>query len=471
MVQVRWQLPVETWSAAMQICCARWFLPAAMLAVVFACGARGTTACAAEQAGKLSERDRVGILAKLRSKQENTRLDAIKKLAAFPEPDAAKLLVKFALADTSDQVRKAGYETLVGFTRQPAICDLLIDELNQQAKHFRHETSTPLLLCALLSSELPEVQKSSLRYVDEKLATVRGGPVFVIALADTLAQRHDPLDVAPLKRLAASKLMTNFAVRRSIVRALAQIDDPRAVDALIELLPSIDGEVRADAIEYLALVTRQQLAEPAQWQAWWKENKATFVFPALFQRPQTRLFENLVYGRASTYYGLPLYAKRLVFVVDASGSMGGGRLMAAKRELSSAVDALKDNVAFGIVAFNGRIMPWKRELVDATSINKQQALRFIDSIVAMNQTATYDALQAAFLVDAEAIYLLTDGEPTVGRYVQPDDIVRAITEQNQTRRESIYTIGIDVGEAGSPFERFLQSLAQQNYGLFRRVDE
>jgi uncharacterized protein YegL len=290
-------------------------------------------------------------------------------------------------------------------------------------------------------------------------------------LADMLALRHESMDVAPLKRLAAAKTMENFAVRRSVVRALAQIDDPQAIDTLVGLLTKIDGEARADAIEYLALVTKQQLAEPADWQDWWAKNKATFQFPPLFERPRTRAFENLIYGRASTYYGLPLYARRLVFVIDSSGSMEGARIVAAKRELTSAVEALKDNVSFGIVVFNSRVVAWKRELVEATSGNKQDALQFVEKIGAIDQTATYDALQAAFLVDAEAIYLLTDGAPSMGRFVQPDDIVRAITDQNRSRRESIYTIGIGPGDAGSPFEHFLESLAQQNFGLYRRVDE
>jgi hypothetical protein len=441
-----------------------------MLAAALA-GWVGAAALAAEAPEKLTERDRVMLTAKLRSKQVNSRLAAVQKLSLFPETESAKLLIKFGLRDSSDLVRKPAYNALLGFKEQPAVCDLLIDQLNHQAKQLRPDPSTPMLLCVLLSSELPEVQKSSLRYVNDKLAAARDGPLFVVALADMLALRHEPSDVAPLVRLAASNAMEKFPVRRSIVRALSQIDDAQAIDALVGLLPKIDGEVRADAIEYLALATRQPLAEPADWQMWWAANKATFQFPKLFERPRTRSFEQLIYGRASTYYGLPLYAKRLVFILDSSGSMDGPRLEAAKHELSSAIEALKDNVSFGVVVFNSRVVAWKRELVDATSANKKDSLRFIESIDANEQTATYDALQAAFLVDAEAIYLLTDGAPSVGRFVAPVDIVKAITEQNRGRRESIYTIGIGPGDVGSPMELFLQALAEQNFGLYRRVDE
>ncbi|HEX4148785.1 MAG TPA: VWA domain-containing protein, partial [Pirellulales bacterium] len=206
-------------------------------------------------------------------------------------------------------------------------------------------------------------------------------------------------------------------------------------------------------------------------QAWWATEKPTFQFPKLLVRPRTRSFERLIYGHASTYYGLPLYAKRLVFVIDSSGSMDGLRIEAAKRELSSAVDALKANVSFGIVVFNTGVDAWRRELVEATTANKKSALRFINLIGCTGQTATYDGLQAAFLVDAEAIYLLTDGEPSTGRYVLPEEIVKAITLQNRARRESIYTIGIGPGDVGSVFEVFLQALAYQNFGLYRRVDE
>ncbi len=267
-------------------------------------------------------------------------------------------------------------------------------------------------------------------------------------------------------------MFDQLVVSRAVVRALTLIDDASAVDALVQLVPKLSGEAQADAMEYLALATNQkQLVQPQQWTEWWAANKATFQFPKPFTRPATRKVENIVGGETALYYGLPLYGKRLVFILDNSGSMQGGRLPAAKRELINAVQGLKDEVKFGIVVFSGTVSYWKRELVPADTAHKIDATKFVERIELGTQTATYDALQASFYFDAEAVYLLTDGAPTAGKVVAPMDIINAITRQNYTRRESIYTIGIAPGEPESIMEQFLRTLAERNFGLYRRVDE
>lgn len=98
-------------------------------------------------------------------------------------------------------------------------------------------------------------------------------------------------------------------------------------------------------------------------------------------------------------------------------------------------------------------------------------MQFIDRLAARSNTATYEGLQAAFNFDVEAIYLLTDGAPTSGRIVEPGAIVEAVTSQNRSRRQSIYTIGVSPGDVDSLFEVFLRNLADQNYGLYRRVEK
>jgi len=173
----------------------------------------------------------------------------------------------------------------------------------------------------------------------------------------------------------------------------------------------------------------------------------------------------------ATYYGLPLYAFRLVFVLDTSGSMAGPRLDAAKRELNAAIEALPDYAEFGVVAFNSRVDLWQSKLVPATLAAKKAATRFVSAQKADATTASYDALEAAFRFDAEAVYFLSDGAPKGGKIAQPDAIVNAISALNRTRRISIYTIGIGPGEPGGPLDAFLDVLAKENLGSYRRVDE
>jgi hypothetical protein len=122
--------------------------------------------------------------------------------------------------------------------------------------------------------------------------------------------------------------------------------------------------------------------------------------------------------------------------------------------------------------YNDNVGWWRKELVEATTANRGDAIHFVQSIAAGNQTASYDALEAAFHFDAESIYFLSDGVPTAGAIINPIDIVAAITKQNRARRESIYTLGIaPPGPEGSIFEQFLSTLAESNYGVYKRIDQ
>jgi uncharacterized protein YegL len=171
-----------------------------------------------------------------------------------------------------------------------------------------------------------------------------------------------------------------------------------------------------------------------------------------------------------SYYGLSLQARRIVFVLDISGSMNGPRLQAAKDELVNTIEGLANDVSFSIVVYNNAVMVWQRSLTAASPGAKRAAAQFVHTRRAAGHTAAYDALEAAFQFDAEAIYFLSDGAPNAGKIVRPDDIVAAVRQANRSRRISVYTIGIAPGSPDGPCDLFLKTLAEQNFGVYRRVD-
>jgi hypothetical protein len=110
-------------------------------------------------------------------------------------------------------------------------------------------------------------------------------------------------------------------------------------------------------------------------------------------------------------------------------------------------------------------------LMVASPQNKEQAAAYVRSQGLNLQTASYDALEAAFNFDTEAVYFLTDGAPHGGKVVAPDAIVEVITRLNRTRRVTINSIGIGVGTEGNVFDTFLKTLSERNYGEYKRVDQ
>jgi hypothetical protein len=251
-----------------------------------------------------------------------------------------------------------------------------------------------------------------------------------------------------------------------MVQALIAMRKRPAVDVLVETLVGVEGETRADILTHLIQLNGGERLESIEaWQAWWKAKREKFEFP-----PDNGAVAADAAG-VPNYYGLPLYGSKIVFVLDTSTSMRGGRIEAAQRELIRAVGDLPDGTNFSIVAFNSRVIPWQRKLVPATKDSKTSAAKWIAGQQLGGGTISYDALEMALTYDAESIYFLTDGAPNGGKIVRPAEIVKSIGTANRVRRLTINTIGVGVGAEGEVFDTFLKTLSRENFGAYRRVDQ
>jgi hypothetical protein len=403
----------------------------------------------------------------LRSDEPADRIEGIRKLEDIPIAESVRL-IQGSLGDSAASVRHVGWQALAKLSANQEVCDTLL-LLARKSGHRKEDGRTAaLLLAAALCSDLPSVQRDTAQIL-EKTTSADDGEVIAITMADELAGFQGPAAPVPLVKLSRTKVFADhFGVRRAVVQALVQIPNKEAVAALIAMLDQIKGEAGADAVEHLTHVTGQIYGnETAAWQRWWREAGETFEYP---KRTKPTPYRGGTAGPAGDYYGLPLFAERLVFVIDTSGSMTGPRIVAAKRELIRAINGLPDHAHFGVVAFNGRVTCWHRELLPADAESKRKAIAFVESQQPESNTASYDALEAAFGFDTEAIYFLSDGAPHGGKIAAPVDIVTTITAANRVRRISIYTIGIGAGFPGGPLDLFLKTLAEQNLGLYRRID-
>lgn len=405
-------------------------------------------------------------LQKMRSKREEHRSGAFDGLDAFPTVECAKLLVQQGMTSNFEDVRKDAYATLTSFRDSEEVCSFLLTGIEKESARTGPNQMTAALFAVPLSSDKPEIEKKAFELFDKAATQRKGGMLLLVTLADQLGEAAGETSVATLAKIAGRPVFKEqFAVRRSVVQALNRIDEKEAIDALIKILVGAEGEVRGDIVQHLTGISGQQFGlDPAAWRKWWQASREAFRFAAAGARAVNRA--EAVRSR-SMYHGLPIYASRLVFVIDTSGSMHGEPLSAAQRELVNAINALPEGVQFNVLAFSREVRPWQRKLSVASEQNKQQVARWVSGQGAGGGTASYDALEAALDLDSEAIYFLTDGAPRGGKVVIPDQIVEIITRLNFTRRITINCIGF--GAARMVPTEFLETLAKRNYGEYRAV--
>jgi len=152
----------------------------------------------------------------------------------------------------------------------------------------------------------------------------------------------------------------------------------------------------------------------------------------------------------------------------------GTRIDILKIELEHVVmNMLPEDAKFNLIAYSATLSPWKKSLTKASDKYKKSALNFVKSMEPIGRTNTHDALALAFTdKSVDTIYFLSDGAPTTGKMVHPEEILTAVQRWNQGRKVIIHTIGLLVGkyqneENHDTFKMFLKRLAEQNGGKCR----
>jgi len=146
--------------------------------------------------------------------------------------------------------------------------------------------------------------------------------------------------------------------------------------------------------------------------------------------------------------------RRLVFVVDRSGSMDGQPMAQALQAVRACLGALSEEDAFGIVAFDD--VPESFSLQPAGRDARKDADGFLQQIDARGGTELGPALlkAAEMLPDGGEVLLLTDGQVFGGEDIQ------ALTKSKNLR---LHCLGI--GSASQ--DRFLAQLARECGGVSR----
>jgi hypothetical protein len=447
-------------------------LALAFLFLIEFCSARAPLAAAELEATFRGVKAR--LVAELRSAKPDIREASLRKFLEFPVPEAAEALLTQRKLTKFPDVRSGSFEVLRSYANSESVGQVLFEDLLRHLKTGKIDSETGVRLLVLVSGENARVRalaKAALAEIEKS----REGSKLLITVVDELADLEDRPSALALLRLEEEPVIDSHAgLKRALVQALCKIEDKDAVTRLVQRLVTAEGETRADILRRMHQISGLAPDARPEWPAWWQEKQEKFEFPpAAAAKPDP--FLRAALGAAPgavvpSYYGLPLYGSRIVFVVDFSGSMAGAKVEAAKRELRNAIGLLPDATRFNVISFNSEVLTWKKELVAVSPITKKEASVWVASGAAIAKTHSYDALAAALAQDCDAIYFLTDGAPTGGKVTNPPQIVEAISRLNRVRRATINTLGISPGQEGGAFDDFLHDLAEQNFGVYKRLD-
>lgn len=346
-------------------------------------------------------------------------------------------------------------------------------------------------------------------------------PIVRIAALDAVGalklKDHAPAVVA---RLADPE----WQVQSAAIAAVASLRPQAAVPPLIELMRKA-GRQRIECAEALFRITGLDLGvDPERWQQQWDALTAIpgWRIPTdeeLAKAAESRRRSDEYYGKKSesvTFAGITTTSTNVLFIIDVSGSMDDlvvevekfqgyrdrKRFTIVQQMLLDAIDGLSPNTNFDILAFATDIHPWKKRLVPANVVNKDAAKAHVRGLrpiggnedqsaaaaglggsanLEAGKTNTIKALLYAFGVDPDkpskaavtgfdrnaikspldTVYFLSDGRPSVGKYIETNEILREVRKHNEIYRMVIHAIAI-----GDFQKEFLRQLAEENGGTF-----
>lgn len=473
------------------------------------------------------------------------KIEAIHVLDRLDRPEAVEALVS-CFDDPDFSVRQTAIDVLGGY-RSLECAQWLVDNVVAN-KRFSSKNVKVVAISALasmghslavepiatlLKDKDLEVQRAASAALGKLKATSvvpelvkmlkSSDPTVRIATLDAIGQIGDgSANPAVLEQLSDDR----WQVRSAAVNALGNLRQKESIPILIDQIDREEGRIRDEIGDALLSLTTFDFDDNVEkWRKWWETMKDRFVVPSAEEIRKAREEAEksaLRYQPGSDdFAGIPTKSKRILYVVDISGSMEDplinrekfllqGRtykslvkMEVVKQELIRTVENLDDRVFFNVVAFATKVKKWNdRGLVAANILNRKSAAKWIEGLQpiggasqnlkraaglsgaaggAEGKTNFYDALMTALEAKAaqagydtnlgaqvDTIYFLSDGDPTAGPMTENERILAEVRRVNQLRKIVIHTINIGKNERG---KLLMSAIARENGGTFLDLGE
>lgn len=270
----------------------------------------------------------------------------------------------------------------------------------------------------------------------------------------------------------------DWSTRMIALQALEDQRDVALLGPIIEQMQAEEGRMSVEFGKSLFRLTGQPFGKnPGVWKRWFdKEGSSAKLVDAseveglLVEAEERRLKDT----SAAEFFGIRIESHRVVFIIDVSGSMqaptrgryvdepGKPRIEVAKKELAKAIEALEDNSLFNILPFSNGVEAWIEDGIEASKEStREDALEYVSRLGPFGGTNLFGSLEAAFEdEDVDTIFVLSDGEPSVGDIIDPQIIRETVMEMNETRNVVIHavSVGLDLD--------VLRGLAEDSGGTY-----
>ena len=338
-------------------------------------------------------------------------------------------------------------------------------------------------------------------------------PAVAVAILDAL--RELKISTPEVLAAVAAQLQSDYwQLKVSAAQTLRAIGSLASVEPLVDAIAKADGRLRVEFNEVLAALTGvNKHGDAAAWKAWLDANKDAISKGTYSPKASE---PGAPPGRAqttTTFYGIPVESKSIIFVLDRSGSMmepsdweepkdatpsgpgsdiprkGDRKIDVARWQLKKAIAQLPDGAEFNLIFYSHEVVVLSEKMLKMSPATKTQAFGWIDKMEPFGGTNTFDALEKALAYTAggtsgeklqkagvDTICLATDGLPTAGQVAIPGEILAAVRALNKTRKVKIHTVGVFTVDKGGDVAKqqkekedgmkFLKQLAEENGGKF-----
>lgn len=435
----------------------------------------GTTLAALLALRDLSAHDSPVLVAALLDELEGDRLErfrAVRRLfEGFRDPETLDLIIAEGIGHASAQVR--AQVILAMGNGRPDVVDWITPTeaaLDDRYAEVRAAAVEALGL-ARAGNRLDRILELS---VDSSVRVRARVPEALVRLAPQRA-------LAPLRSMSSDE---SWRVRTSVVRALGSLHSRSAVEVLVDVLEQEHGRVREDALAELRRLARQDFGLHVDaWRRFLETAPPDFL--------DTTGTGGGMQGAAPgsvVYYGLSSLSKRFILVTDLSGSMStyeggtyrarvsGTRLDLTRQQMTGLIGKLDEDVAANLVTFSDQAHTWRRDLLRMNAKGKARALEEIETYRPDGGTNLFAALTTCFDMaqgsldtparedsSPDTIFLLTDGEPSVGVIQDLNLILEYVAERNRDLQLRIHCIALNT-QATS--REFMSRLARVTTGEY-----